>query len=549
MPPHWSHGNPIDVLGDAEPARYARAVRAVLSDPVTDGLLAIVTPQAMTDPTAIAREVAAIARGGDKPVLASWMGGDGVAAGRDVLRHAGIPAFEYPDDAARVFEYTWRHESNLRTLYETVTLPSEPPARATREKVETTLADRRRRGEILLSEQDSKELLAAYGIPCVETRVAASADEAVEHADAIGYPVAVKLHSRTVTHKAAVGGVRLNLRSPDDVRLAFTGIASTVRVHAGAEAFLGVSVQPMVADEGHELILGSNVDPQFGPVLLFGAGGRAAEQINDAVLALPPLNTSLARQLVERTRVGRAMAGTVDMTGLQQLLVRFSQLVAEQRLIREIEMNPVRITRDRMIGLDARVVLQPRDIPDDQLPNPAIRPYPSEYTWPLKTRDGRNLTIRPIRPDDEPLVARFQELLSDQSVRSRYGGILSRSYRTSHQRLIRSCFTDFDRQIALAAVYVDPTGQGELTAVARLIRVPTPGTAEFAIVVADAWQNCGIGTQLLQRLVDVAKAEKLTAVEGYVLPENGRMLRLCKRVGFKTTHSDLSDQWIVHAAL
>ena len=534
LPAHWSHGNPIDVLGDAGPQRYALAVRAALDDPATDALLAIVTPQAMTDPTAIARELASTARGSGKLILASWMGGDDVEAGRDILRQADIPNFGYPDEAAKAFEYTWRHSAALRALYETVTVPSDPPAREACGRVEALLVSARGRGASLLSEQESKGVLEAYGIPCVETRIARTEAEAVAVADAMGYPVVLKLNSLTITHKADVGGVRLGLYGPDAVRNAYAGISSRVRNLVGADAFLGVSVQPMVVDLGHQLIVGSSVDPQFGPVLLFGAGGRSAEVIGDTVLALPPLNTSLARRAIDRTRVGRALDGHVDMPALQRLLVRFGQLAAEQKWIREIEINPLLITPDRLIALDARVVLHPGDVTEDALPKPAIRPYPAQYTWPLQTRDGCTLTVRPVRPDDERLMVRFQESLSDGTMRCRYGGMMSLGYRTSHDRLVQSCFVDFDRQIALVVVRPQERAVAEqITAVARLFKGPGSDRAEFAIVVTDVWQGRGIGSQLLRRLADVARAEGINLIKGTIQSENTRMLKACGRAGFE----------------
>jgi acetyltransferase len=340
LPPHWSHGNPIDILGDAGPERFAQALEVVLRDPASQGCLVILTPQAMTDPTATAEKVVETWRrsGSRQPILASWMGGALVDAGEQILNQAGIPTYRYPDQAARVFSYLWRFSDNLKALYETPTLP---PARAVeRDRVHQILSQARQQGRTLLTEVESKEILAAYGIPVVPTRVAASSEAAVEAAEAIGYPVVLKLYSHTLTHKSDVGGVQLNLPDAEAVRRAYQQIQTNVAEKAGSQHFQGVTVQPMVPTNGYELILGSSEDPQFGPVLLFGSGGQLVEVFQDRSIGLPPLNTTLARRLMENTLIYKALKGVrgrpaVDLEALEQLLVRLSQLVAEQREIKE----------------------------------------------------------------------------------------------------------------------------------------------------------------------------------------------------------------------
>lgn len=535
LPPHWSHGNPIDVLGDAGPGRYVTAFDAAAGDRATDGLLVILTPQAMTEPAVTAERVVAAARSPGKPVLASWMGADDVAAGRDILQAAGIPTFDYPDQAAVAFNYMCRYSANLESLYETV---SASPDGGTDEDGRCALqfvADQRRAGRTLLSESDSKQLLGAYGIPCVEGRVALTESEAVGAAEQIGYPVVLKLHSETVAHKARAGGVKLNLADPTAVRAAYRQIEMDVALRAGPGHFLGVTVQPMVSGEGFELIVGSSVDPQFGPVLLFGSGGRLVEIVKDRALALPPLNVVLARRMMEQTRIYAAMkGGGVDLDALAELLVCFSRLVVDQKWVREAEVNPLLVSRDRALALDARVVLYGPEVAERELHKPAIRPYPRQYIWPCTMRDGTEVTIRPIRPDDEPLVVQFHHRLSDSTVHGRYGGVLKLGHRVSHARLIRSCFTDYDRHIALVAERTDAaSGRHEILGIARLIKEPGLGEAEFAVVVADRWQGRGVGTRLLALLVEVARREGLRRVSGRVLRENHPMLKVCERVGFR----------------
>lgn len=378
LPSAWSHGNPIDILGDASVDRYRRALRIAMADEQSDGLLVIYCRQGMTSPAEAAAVLQAEAPVSRKPVLASWMGGEASATGRASLDAAGIPAFAYPDAAARTFTQMWRYTDNLRGLDETpARTPGPSDDRAVRAAEIMTAAQAH--GRTLLTEVESKGILAAYGLPVVDTRIAMSDSEAVEQAEAIGYPVVLKVHSETVTHKAEAGGVVLDLTGPAAVREAFGRIRDAVTVRAGVGHFLGATVQPMVAREGIELILGSSLDAQFGPVLLFGAGGRLVEVYRDRALALPPLTSTLARRLMEQTKIFAALRDrprgvAVDVPALEQLLVRFSQLVVEQRRIREIDINPLLASGDHFLALDARVILHPASVADADLPEAAIQP-------------------------------------------------------------------------------------------------------------------------------------------------------------------------------
>ena len=399
----------------------------------------------------------------------------------------------------------------------------------------------------MLTEVESKRLLALYGIPTVETRVAASAEEALAHAQAIGYPVVLKLHSETITHKTDVGGVQLNLADAAAVRRAYAAIETSVRERAGAEHFGGVTVQPMVKLDGYEIIIGSSLDPQFGPVLLFGAGGQLVEVFRDRALGLPPLNTTLARRMMEQTRVYTALQGVrgrppVDLAALDRLMVQFSRLVAEQRWIKEIDINPLLASHERLIALDARVVLHDPATGEDELPTLAIRPYPSHYTRPWRLADGTPLVIRPIRPEDEPLLVAFHQTLSTRSVYSRYFHMLSLSQRVAHERLTRICFIDYDREMALVAVRRDPeSGAEELIAVGRLSKVYGTNEGEFALLVSDPYQGKGLGRELLSRLIQIGRDEKLQRIVGNILLDNTGMQRVCASLGFTLDRSPEND--------
>jgi len=539
LPSHWSHNNPIDILGDADSERYAKALEIASNDPNSDGLLVILAPQGMTDPAAVAERLKPHAKSSGKPVLTSWMGGAGIASGDAILNAAGIPTFPFPDTAARAFTYMWRYSYNLRGLYETPTLAAGQELDSTsRRRVETLLETARSHGRVLLNEVESKQILAAYGIPTVQTRIARTEDEAVRCASDIGYPVVLKIFSEMITHKTDVGGVKLNLEDEPSVRSAFQAIKSSVAKTAGPDHFSGVTVQPMVRLEGYELILGSSVDPQFGPVILFGSGGPLVEVYRDHALALPPLNTTLAQRMMEQTRIFTALKGVrgrkpIDLAALAGLLVRFSQLVVEQPWISEIDINPLLASPERLLALDARVVLHEPGTDPDHLPRPAVRPYPSEYvsSWPMK--NGTEVTLRPIRPEDEPLMVKFHETLSDRSVFLRYFCSLSLSSRVAHDRLVRICFVDYDREMAIVADCRDAKGQHRILGVGRLVKSHAKNEGEVAVLVSDECQSQGLGMELFRCVIQIARDEKLSRVDAEILPDNFAMKKIARKLGFR----------------
>ena len=538
LPAPWSHGNPIDVLGDADPERYAKTLETAAGDPESDGLLVILTPQDMTDPTATAERLAPYAQSTRKPVLASWMGGPAVAAGDSILDGAGIPTFDYPDAAARAFTNMWKYTYNLRSIYETPE-PAQDEG-ADRRRVEEVIDRVRDSGRTILTEFEAKEILAAYGIPTVETRVARSPDEAVEFADRIGYPVVLKLDSETITHKTDVGGVRLNLQNADEVRRAYEEMESSITENYSPGDFNGAAVQEMVSLDGYELIVGSSLDPQFGPVLLFGSGGSLVEVYRDRALALPPLTTTLARRMMEQTRIFEALGGVrgrdpVDVGSLEKLLVRVSQLVVEQPWIKELDINPLLASPGRLTALDARIVLHDPDTSEEDLPRTAIRPYPTQYVSHEELRDGTPVTIRPIRPEDEPLMVKFHETLSEESVYMRYFHMMNLTQRTAHDRLTRICFIDYDREMALVAEHTDPdTGEREIMGVSRLSRHgASPDEAEFSVLVSDRFQRRGVGTLLVGRILEVGRAEDLRRITAEILFDNRPMQDISKKLGFR----------------
>jgi acetyltransferase len=549
LPAAWSHNNPIDVLGDASPERYAKAVEIAASDPNSDGLLVVLTPQAMTDPTQTAEHLKPYARLEGKPILASWMGGAGVAAGIATLNQAGIPTFQFPDTAVRAFTYMWRWAYNLKALYETPSLPEDSAEYAPDKTLTSEIVQNARdAGRTILTEAESKQILDAYYIPTVRTVVARTLEEAAAQAARIGYPVVLKLFSETITHKTDVGGVQLNLDGREAVEQAWRSIQTSVTEKAGAEHFQGVTVQPMIASgDGYELIIGSSLDAQFGPVLLFGTGGQLVEVFKDRALGLPPLNTTLARRMMEQTRIYKALQGVrgrrpVNLAELEQVMVRFSRLVVEQPSIKEIDINPLLATSDRLVALDARIVVHGPEMSQEQLPKLAIRPYPARYVSAWTMKDGVEVLIRPIRPEDEPAMVKFHATLSERSVYLRYFHLMNLPQRVAHERLTRICFIDYDREMALVAAR-----QGEILAVSRLTRIPGSNDAEVAVLVSDQFHGRGLGKELLARLVTVGGDEKLSALKADILPDNRDVMRICEKLGFTLRHS--AEDGVVKAEL
>ncbi len=549
LPPHWSRRNPIDILGEAEPERFAKTLEIVAKDANCDGVLIVMAPQGLAAPAATAELLKPYAKSTGKPVLASFMGGAEVVNATGILVSAGIPVFPFPDTAARAFNYMWKYSYNLRGLYQTPVLPRSAGHQEDRAAVESILRNTRSAGRTLLSEPESKQVLAAYNIPVVETRIARTPEEAIAAAKTLGYPVVLKLYSQTVSHKSDVGGVQLNLRTADSVRMAYWLIEQSVETKLGQGNFLGTTVQPMVnLAASHELIIGSLVDPQFGPVLLFGHGGRLVEVVKDRSLALPPLNTTLARRMMEQTRIWQALQGVggqrpVDLAALEGVLVRFSQLAVEQPWIAEMDINPLVASPEGIVALDARIVVHGPEMTEENLPRPAIRPYPTQYVSQWTLKNGDEVLIRPIRPEDEPLMIKFHEQLSDHSVYMRYFQPLKLSQRTSHERLTRICFIDYDREIALVVEKKAADGTPEILAVGRVSKIHGTDEAEPAELILDAYHHQGLGTELFRRLIAVAREEKIGRLVATILLENREMIAICKKLGFHL-ETDMEDQTV-----
>ncbi|MCB0047302.1 MAG: bifunctional acetate--CoA ligase family protein/GNAT family N-acetyltransferase [Caldilineaceae bacterium] len=535
----FSGRNPIDIHSTASPDRYGDAVEIALQDRNSDGLLVILSPQNVTRPTQTAEKLVQLTEQSQtKPLLTCWMGGPRVSAGMNLLNRANIPTFPYPDTAARVFNYMWQHARSLESIYEMPSLPATSEGEQEAHlRVGRMIDEARLSGRTLLTEYESKEVFKAYGLPVVQTRLAPAISDAVAAATEIGYPVAVKLNSEDRTQKSAVGGVQLNARTSNEVRTAYEAIQASVTEKLGADAFQGVTIQPMVSLGGYELIIGSSYDEHFGPILLFGAGGIMVETFHDLALALPPLNTTLARRMMEQTKIYRALRGyggrqPIDLDVLAGMLIHFSHLVVEQKWIKEIDINPLVAAGSELMILDARIALHGPDVQEADLTPPAIRPYPEQYVESFTMRTGQEVLIRPVRPEDEPLMGAFNRTLSPHSIYLRYFHPVSPQHLTSHGKLAGMCFIDYDREMTLVAESQLPNGGSEIVGMGQLRRLIGINDAEFAILISDAYQRTGLGTKLLTRLLDIGLEEGVDKVMAEILPENEGMRRVCKKLGF-----------------
>jgi acetyltransferase len=443
----------------------------------------------------------------------------------------------------------WQYADNLKGLYETPSLQTGDSG-PDRQVARSIIGRVKESGRTILTEYESKKLLEAYGIPTTKTEIAQTLDEAVGWAEKMGYPVVLKLYSLTITHKTDVGGVILNLRDATAVREAFNNIQRAVAEKVGAEHFQGVTVQPMAKLDGYELILGSSLDSQFGPVLLFGTGGQLVEVFKDKSLALPPLNSTLARRMMETTKIYHALKGvrgrkSVDMGALENLLVRFSELVVENPRIKEIDINPLLASPERLLALDARVVLHDEAVTDEKLPRSAIRPYPEQYVSRWTMKNGEQVVVRPIRPEDEPKMIGFHKELSERSVYLRYFQPLKLSQRTTHERLTQICFIDYNRDMALVVERKNQAGEPEILAVGRLSKLRGIPEAELAALVRDGAQGMGLGTELYRQLLKIARDEKLDKVHSNMLRENIGMITICRNLGFHLTDGGHDDNLIL----
>jgi len=534
LPANWSHGNPVDVIGDATAERYRATMEACLADQNVDGVLVMLTPQAMTRPTEAAEAVVEVAKNSSKPVIACWMGEAQVAEGRRRFKTAGIPYFSTPEPAVEVFSYLSAFYENQRLLMQTpgpVAQGTDPDVEGSRLIIEGALAQ----GRHILTEVESKALLSAFRIPVAQTTIARDPTEAMLMAQQMGFPVAMKINSQTISHKSDVGGVRLGLSSGHAVRSAYTGMLAEVQRRVPDARLDGVVIEPMLErPNAREVLVGVTSDPVLGPVIVFGSGGVDVEAAQDRAVTLPPLNRFLARDLMNRTRVVKLLGEfrnrpAADFNALEQVLLRVSEMVCELPWIQELDINPLLVDENGALALDARIVIAPRAPSADRYAHMAIHPYPAHLvsTWQLP--NGVDVIIRPIRPEDAELTQTFVRELSEETKYFRY---MDAVRELSQAMLVRFTQIDYDREMALLAVTQVDGKEVEL-GVARYAINPDGESCEFAVVVNDQWQKQGIGHKIMAVLMDIARAKGMRVMDGEVLKSNRRMIKLAESLGFK----------------
>lgn len=545
LPASWSRGNPIDILGDADVERYRQTVQAVLEGPNVDGVLVMLTPQAMTEPTAVAKAVVGLDASADKPVVTCWMGEALVGEGRKLFEEAGIPTFRTPEPAVELFSHISAYYRNQKLLVQTPASLSHlnpPSIESARLVIETALTERRK----ALNEMESKALLAAFRIPIAQTVVARSATEAMVLAEEIGLPVVMKIDSPSVTSKADSGGVRLNLASLAAVRAAHQEILAEVRKNKPDAVINGVAIEPMILKRyGRELMVGVRRDPVFGPIITFGAGGSQGEVAKDRAVALPPLNSFLAKDLIRSSRVAEQFdeyrnMPPINMDALELVLLRVSEMVCELPWISDLEINPLIVDEEGAVAVDARVVVDNISPTAGRYDHMAIHPYPSHLTSHWTLPDGVIITIRPIKPEDAELEMDFVSRLSSET---KYFRFMNTLRELPPAMVVRLTQIDYDREMAFVATVANDEGGESEIGVCRYAVNPDGESCEFAVVVADDWQHRGLARRLMGTLIDAARAKGLAYMNGIFLASNERMLRFVQSLGFVLS-SDPDDNTV-----
>ncbi len=542
LPPTWSQGNPVDIVGDATPARYRETILAVAQDENVDSLLVILAPQALSRPLEIAEAVKAVAKEIAKPITACWMGEAQVAEARRRLEEAGIPAFAMPETAVDLHCHISAYYHNQKLLLQTpatVSPYSRQEAEGARLLIDAILQEPRK----TLSEMESKAVLRAFGIPVAQTVVARTPTEALLLAEQIGFPVAMKIDSPDIARKTEAGGVRLNIVGAPAVRSAYLDIQQTIRHKFPQARINGVSIEPYISrPNGRELRIVVTHDAIFGPVIGFGSGGQAVEIFRDRAVALPPLNRFLAHDLIASTRAAELLGEfrgmpAIHLAALENVLLKVSEMVCELPWLRELDLDPLLVDENGAIAIDARIVIDAVAPDAEQYAHMAIHPYPAHLVEEWVQADGQVVTLRPIRPEDAELEQDFIKQLSEET---RYYRFMDTLRELTQTMLVRFTQIDYDREMALVATVPGEKGKERLIGVSRYIANPDGETVEFALVVADEWQKHGIGRKLMNFLIDIARRKGYRNMMGEVLTLNTKMFRLTNNLGF-TIHPHPDD--------
>jgi acetyltransferase len=537
LPPFWSRGNPIDVLGDARADRYKAAVEACLNDNNIDGILIVFTQQAVSEAVEIAKDIVELVKSKayqNKTILTSFMGYGAVQEANSILNANNIPTYSTPKQAVKTYMYMYQYQRNVELLYETpeeLSVDASPPKRP----IMVILRNAALEDREVLTEDEAKRILKYYNFPVVKTAAANNVEEAIAYAQQLGFPVVLKILSPQIVHKSDAGGVILNVNSPAEVREAFETLIQRATAYNPNAQIIGVTVQPMLQKKGHEVIIGGKTDPLFGPVILFGMGGVGVELFKDYSMGLPPLNTPLIRRMMEETKVYQLLKGyrnspPADIKKLEETLLLFSQLLVDFPQIKEIDINPLLINEKDACILDARIIIDKERMcrkfePHEHM---VISPYPKKYEILWSLRNGQDVLLRPIKPEDEPMWLEMFQNFSEESIRYRFFQMLKD---TPHEVRVRYCNIDYDREIAIVAELTEE-GHRKILGVTRLSIEPDGKSGEMAFIVGDKWQNQGLGTKMVDYVLDIAKEMGVEKVYFIMLPDNYRALSLTKKMGF-----------------
>ena len=544
LPTFWSKSNPIDILGDASVERYISAIDIILKDPSVHGAVVIYTPQGVATAVDLAKAISKIAKKSTKPILTALMGSKEVEKARQIFYDNKVPTYEFPEEAIKTYMYMYHYAKNLENLYET---PEDVPLDVGTPKNHLKLLIRNaaRAGKLVLSEDDSKKFLNTYRIDVTLPYFAGDANTAASTASGLGYPVVMKIQSPDISHKSDVGGVQLGLKSAEDVRKAFKEMMDAIKTHCPEARIEGVTIQKMVTVYDYELIIGSKKDPTLGPVIIFGQGGTETEFYKDVAIGLPPLNQRLARILIEHTNVytmlskGFRKKPAVNLRLLDETLIRLSNMIVDFPEIKELDINPLVVSGDKVIALDARIVIDENAVKQEQseFSHLIISPYPTRYIQPWLCSDGRSVLLRPIRPEDEPLEHELIAGLSPESSRFRFFYIIKD---ISHEMLSRFCNIDYSREIAIIAES-NTGGKIRNVGVGRLVIQPGTQIGEFATLVTDDFQGIGLGHKLTDMLIGIAQEKGLTSMYGVILKDNPKMVGLARNLGFTIESVDADE--------
>jgi acetyltransferase len=543
LPHYWSRGNPIDILGDAKADRYKAVVEACLNDENVDGLLIIFTAQAVAEPVEIAKSIIELCKSRgyqSKTILTSFMGYGAVEEANHIFNQNNIPTYPTPEQAIKTYHYMYQYKRNLELLYETPEeLPVDvvPPKRSLMVIMRNVATENRE----ILNEAEAKALLEYYNFPVVKTRIAKTEDEAATIACQLRYPVVLKILSPQIVHKTEAGGVALDIKSENEVRETFNRLIEKAKEYNSNAEIQGVTVQPMIKKQGYELIIGAKTDPLFGPVILFGMGGIGVELFKDFAIGIPPLNQTLARRMMEETKVCQLLKGyrnnpPANIKLLEEILVRFSQMLVDFPQLKEVDINPLFINEKEACAIDARIVIDKERVfaklePHQHL---VITPYPKKYETLWKLRDGRTVLLRPIKPEDEPLWLEMFQNFSEESIRYRFFQIIKD---TPHEVRVRYCNIDYDREIAIVPE-LNENGQRKILGVVRVSLEPDRKSGEIAFIIADPWQGLGLGTKMVDYVLEICKDMKLETIYAIMLPDNRRAISLMSKMGFDVKYLD-----------